>query len=187
MYTKCGSFSSAVNVFEEMVTREGFVEDVTLWNSLLDGYLKFGQINEGLAHFNKMQALGVLPDAYSLSILLGALGFKEGKQIHGYIVRHIFKSDPFLETALIGMYSSCSQIMEAWFVFDHLEDKSNVVVWNVMIGGFLENGGWEWSLKLYSLMKAENVKFVSESFSSSLSACVYGDVVDFGRDRKSVV
>ncbi|KAG8493475.1 hypothetical protein CXB51_010910 [Gossypium anomalum] len=181
MYTKCGSFSSAVNVFEEMVTREGFVKDVTLWNSLLDGYLKYGQINEGLAHFNKMQARGVLPDAYSLSILLGALGFKEGKQIHGYIVRHIFKSDPFLETALIGMYSSCSRIMEACFVFDHLEDKSNVVVWNVMIGGFLENGGWEWSLKLYSLMKAENVKFVSESFSSSLSACVYGDVVDFGR------
>ncbi|KAE8721594.1 hypothetical protein F3Y22_tig00015498pilonHSYRG00110 [Hibiscus syriacus] len=112
-----------------------------------------------------MQVLGIFPDAYSLSILLGALGFKEGKQIHGYIVRTMFKSDPFLETALIDMYSSCGRILEAWFVFDHLEVKSNVVVWNVMIGGFLENGWWEWSLKLYSLMKCENVKFVSESFS----------------------
>ncbi|GMI90481.1 hypothetical protein like AT2G40720 [Hibiscus trionum] len=181
MYTKCGSFPSAVNVFEEMVKREGFVKDVTFWNSLLDGYLKFGKNREGLAHFYQMQALGVFPDAYSLSILLGALGFKEGRQIHGYIVRNMFKSDPFLETALIDMYSSCGRILEAWFVFDHLEDKSNVVVWNVMIGGFLENGWWEWSLKLYSLMKGENVKFVSESFSNTLSACVCGNVVDFGR------
>lgn len=181
MYVKCGSFSSAVNVFEKMVEREGFAKDVTFWNSLLDGYLKFGRTREGLAHFYKMQAFGVLPDAYSLSILLGVVGFKEGKQIHGYIVRSMFKNDPFLETALIDMYSSCCRIMEAWFVFDHLEDKSNVVIWNVMIGGFFENGWWEWSLKLYSLMKGENVKFVSESFSSMLSACAYGDVVDFGR------
>ncbi|XP_022764847.1 pentatricopeptide repeat-containing protein At2g40720-like [Durio zibethinus] len=181
MYVKCGLFSYAVNVFEKMVEREAFVKDVTSWNSLLDGYFKFGQIKEGLAHFYKMQAFGLLPDAYSLSILLGVLGFKEGQQIHGYIVRNMFKSDPFLETALIDMYSNRSRIMEAWFVFHHLKDKSNVVVWNVMIGGFLENGWWEWSIKLYSLMKGENVKFVSESFSSTLSACGYGDVVDFGR------
>ncbi|XVF24355.1 hypothetical protein REPUB_Repub13aG0120800 [Reevesia pubescens] len=181
MYVKCGSFSYAVNVFEKTVEREVFVKDVTFWNSLLDGYFKFGKIKEGLAHFYKMQAFGVLRDAYSLSILLGVLGYKDGKQIHGYIVRNMFKSDPFLETALINMYSSCNRIMEAWFVFDHLEDKSNVVVWNVMIGAFFENGWWEWSLKLYSLMKGENVKFVSESFSSTLSACGHGGVVDFGR------
>ncbi|XWS65564.1 hypothetical protein CRYUN_Cryun05aG0124500 [Craigia yunnanensis] len=181
MYAKCGSFSYAVKVFETMVKREAFVKDVTFWNSLLDGYFKFGLLKEGLAHFYKMQSFGVLPDAYSLSILLGVLGYKEGKEIHGYIVRNMFKSDPFLETALIGMYSSCSRIMEAWFVFYHLEDKSNVVIWNVMVGGFFKNGWWEWSLKLYSLMKGENVKFVSESFGSTLSACGYGHVVDFGR------
>ncbi|XP_017984878.1 PREDICTED: pentatricopeptide repeat-containing protein At2g40720 [Theobroma cacao] len=181
MYVKCGLFSYAVNVFEKVVEREVFVEDVTFWNSLLDGFVKFGLIKKGLAHFYRMQAFGVLPDAYSLSILLGVLGYKEGKQIHGYIVRNVFKSDPFLETALIDTYLSCSRIMEAWCVFDYLEDKSNVVVWNVMIGGFFKNGLWEWSLKLYSLVKCENVKLVSESFTSTLSACGYGDVVAFGR------
>ncbi|KAK0591579.1 hypothetical protein LWI29_004375 [Acer saccharum] len=132
-----------------------------------------------------MQRLDVKPDEYSLSILLGVcdngiLGCKEGKQMHGYILRNMFNGDPFLDTAIVDMYLSCGQLAYAWCVFDKLGDKSSVVVWNVMIGGFCEKGLWECSLELYSLAKNESVKFLSTSFSTALSACGSSEDASFG-------
>ncbi|KAJ0045793.1 hypothetical protein Pint_06679 [Pistacia integerrima] len=109
-----------------------------------------------------MQSSGIRPDGYTLSILLGVcssrdLGCKEGRQIHGYIVRNIGNGDSFLDTAIIDMYLTWGQLKYGWRVFVMLSNKSSVVVWNVMIGGFCEKGLWECSLELYSLGKNEDV------------------------------
>ncbi|CAK7339991.1 unnamed protein product [Dovyalis caffra] len=183
MYFKCGSFGDAVNVFDKLPDSEVSVQDVTFWNSTLDGYFRFGHIKEGIAHFCRMQLFGVRPDAYSLCILLGASGGHLGyaKQIHGYSARNVFYCDPYLDSALIDIYFSCGRAMDAWCLFKYLEDKGNVVAWNVMIGGFGENGLWENSLEVYFLAKNENVKFVSASFTSTLSVCCQGEFVSFGR------
>ncbi|KAK1571576.1 hypothetical protein Q3G72_019419 [Acer saccharum] len=176
MYVKCGSLENAVKVFDELSEREVCTRDVTVWNSMTDGYFRFGCILEGIGQFCQMQWLDVKPDAYSLSILLGVcdngiLGCKEGKQMHGYILRNMFNGDPFLDTAIVDMYLSCGQLAYAWCVFDKWGDKSSVVVWKVVIGGFCEKGLWECSLELYSLAKNESVKFLSTLFSTALSAC----------------
>ena len=161
--------------------------DITVWNSVIHGYFKYGHFEEGLAQFCRMQGLGVRPDGYSLSILLGICDQLSwymalaGRQIHGYIIRNMFEGDPYLETALIGMYSSCSRPEEAWSLFGKLENRSNIVAWNVMIKGFVENGMWEKSLELYSLAKNESCKLVSASFTGTFTACSHGGVLDFGR------
>ena len=93
----------------------------------------------------------------------------------------MFEGDPYLETALIGMYSSCSRPEEAWSLFGKLENRSNIVAWNVMIKGFVENGMWEKSLELYSLAKNESCKLVSASFTGIFTACSHSGVLDFGR------
>ncbi|TXG49949.1 hypothetical protein EZV62_025824 [Acer yangbiense] len=185
MYVKCGSLENAVKVFDELSEREVCTRDVTVWNSMIDGHFRFGRILEGIGQFCRMQRLDVKPDAYSLSILLGVcnngiLGCKAGKQMHGYILRNMFNGDPFLDTAIVDMYLSCGQFAYAWCVFDKLGDKSSVIVWNVMIGGFCEKGLWECSLELYSLAKNESVKFLSTSFSTALSACGNSEDVSFG-------
>jgi pentatricopeptide repeat protein len=181
-YFKCGSFGNAVNVFDKLPESEVSGQDVTFWNSIVNGYFRFGHKKEGIAQFCRMQLFGVRPDAYSLCILLGAsdghLGY--AKQIHGYSVRKVFYGDPFLDSALIYMYFSCGRPLDAWRLFKDLEDKGNVVAWNVMIGGFGENGLWENSLEVYLLAKNENVKLVSASFTSTLSACCQGEFVSFG-------
>ncbi|KAK9283651.1 hypothetical protein L1049_011901 [Liquidambar formosana] len=185
MYVKCGSLSNAVQLFVKMSESEVAARDVTLWNSMIDGYFRYGHIKEGRVQFGRMQLLGIRPDAYSLSILLGVcdghLGYMEGKQIHAYIVRNMFDGDPFLDTALIDMYSSYGRPMDAWQVLEKFEDKNNVVVWNAMIGGFCENGLWENSLELFALMKNGNCTFVSTSFTSALTACSQGEDTSFGR------
>lgn len=185
MYVKCGSLDYAVRVFDELTESQALIQDVTIWNSLIDGYFRYGRLEEGVHKFGQMQLLGVRPDEYSLSILLGVcdghLGSLQVKQIHGYVVRNMFNGDPYLETALIDMYSSCRRLRDAFILFDNLVDSSNVVAWNVLISRLIENNLWEYSLRLYSLAKNENVDLVSATFSSALSACCCGEDVCFGR------
>ncbi|KAK0591965.1 hypothetical protein LWI29_010885 [Acer saccharum] len=152
MYVKCGSLEDAVKVFDEFSEREVCSGDVTVWNSMIDGYFRFGCILEGIGQFCRMQRLDVKPDAFSLSILFGVC---DNGILGCYILRNMFNGDPFLDTAIVDMYLSCSQLAYAWCVFDKLGDKSSVEVWNVMIGGFCEKGSWECSLELYSLAKNE--------------------------------
>lgn len=185
MYVRCGSLDDAVRVFDELAESQASIQDVTIWNSLIDGYFRYGNLGEGICKFGEMRLLGVRPDEYTLSILLGAcdglLGCMQGKQIHGYVVRNMFSGDTFLETALIDMYSSCGRPRDAFILFDNLVDRSNVVAWNVLISRLTENNLWEYSLRFYSLAKNENVDLVSATFSSALSACCCGGDMCFGR------
>ncbi|KAF8397044.1 hypothetical protein HHK36_018682 [Tetracentron sinense] len=185
MYVKCGSLSNAVQVFVTISESEGSVEDPTVWNSIIDGYFRYGLVKDGVVQFRRMQSFGVRPDAFSLSILLGICNnsscLLHGKQIHAYIIRNVFEKEPFLETTLIDMYAKCSRTIEAWKVFEKLGDKSNAVAWNAMIGGFCENELWEKSLELFAFMKHENCKLGSATFSSVLTACACGEDVISGK------
>lgn len=184
MYVKCGSLWDAAKVFDNILDRENLAQDITIWNSIIDGYLRYGLIDEGITRFRQMQLMGVRPDAYSLSILLGSctghLGYVKGKEIHGYIFRNILNLDSFLESALIDMYLTCGRPMDAWLVFDKLEDKTNIVLWNVMIGGLCENGFWKYSLWLYSIIKKESIGLVCTTITSVLSASAHEDNIGFG-------
>ncbi|XP_042491024.1 pentatricopeptide repeat-containing protein At2g40720 [Macadamia integrifolia] len=185
MYVKCGYLDNAVKVFVSISECEDSVNDVTLWNSIIDGYFQYGFIHDAFLQFRLMQSLGVRPDGYSLSILLQicskSCNLVGGRQIHSYVVRQLLDGDPYLETALIDMYAKCCRPLDSWRVFDRMEDKSNDVPWNAMICGFCENGLWEKSLEFFVLMKSENCKLGSATFSSVLTACSDGEDMDFGR------
>lgn len=185
MYVKCGLLWNAIQVFDVMFECGDSAPDITVWNPVIDGYFKYGHFGEALAEFCRMQEIGIRPDGYSLSVVLGICDrlswYRGGRQIHGYIIRNMFEGDPYLETALIGMYSSCSRPMEAWTVFCKIENTGAIVAWNVMIRGFVENGMWEKSLELYSLAKNESCKLVSASFTGAFTACSFGQVPNFGR------
>ncbi|KAF9591825.1 hypothetical protein IFM89_008475 [Coptis chinensis] len=169
------------NVFVKVSESEVCVQDITLWNSIVDGYFKFGCFEDGIVQFCRMTGLGIRPDAYSLCIVLGVCSeFVAGKQIHGYIVRNVFMWDAFLESALIDMYMKCGCPMYAWRVFDKLEDKSSIVVRNVMIGGFCENGMWKKSFELYCQAKKDNCKLGSATFSNVIMVSSHADNLKFG-------
>ncbi|KAF2610347.1 hypothetical protein F2Q70_00008690 [Brassica cretica] len=179
MYVKCGSLDNAVQVFDGL----SHCGDVTVWNSLIDGYFKFRRFKDGFDLFRRMVVLGVRPDAFSLSILCKGGDFRrrEGKQIHGYMLRNSLGDDSFLKTALIDMYFKFGLGTYAWRVFLEVEDKSNVVLWNVMIVGFGDSGSSESSLELYVLAKSNGVKLVSTSFTGVLGACGRCENFGFGR------
>lgn len=204
MYVKCGCLENAVLVFGRLSDSEVLAKDVSIWNSMIDGYSRFGHVEKGLKQFCQMQSFGVRPDGYSLSIILNmcdneVLGLSEGKQIHGYIIRNMFDGDPYLDTAIIDMYLSWGNSIYARCVFDSFGDRSSsVAMWNVMIRGMCDNGLWECSLELYSLAKNEDVELGSTSFSSVLGASgtgedwrsgmqIHCDVIRMGLERDPYV
>ncbi|KAI3925142.1 hypothetical protein MKW98_009792 [Papaver atlanticum] len=183
MYIKCGSIGYASLVFDKITEREDNVHDVTLWNSIIDGYFRYGWTNDGFVQFRRMQSLGVKPDAYTISIVLrmDISDLLRGKEIHGYLLKNIYQHDHFLDTALIDMYVKCGRILEAWNIFDNLVDKSNTVTWNTIISGFHRNGLWDKSLEYFVLMKNRGCcKLESSTFSIVLTACSDGEVAVFG-------
>ncbi|CAL1391668.1 unnamed protein product [Linum trigynum] len=188
MYVKCGSLLDAVQVFDKLPERELLAGDSSIWNSIADGYFRFGRVEEGVSHFRRMQSSGIRPDAYSLCIVVGYLGYEEGRQIHAYVVRNLLGSDPFLESSLLDMYFRCARPMTSCRMFQALENRRrNVVSWNVMLGGLAENGLWESSLELYMLAKSEEMELVSASFTNILGACGQGECVSFGEQVHSDV
>ncbi|KAI3470969.1 hypothetical protein Pfo_027632 [Paulownia fortunei] len=184
LYVKCGSLCSAVKLFDNVSQCGVLGEDVALWNSIIDGYSKNGFFEEGMVQFRRMQVLNVKPDGYTLCIFLGMcngfLGISYVKEIHGYVLRNMFDDDPFVITAMIDMYSNSCRPMDAWNVFEKLENKYCIAVWNAMINGFCENGFWRNGLQLYSLAKSEGLELGSTTFSSVLTACSQGEAMDFG-------
>ncbi|KAF5175598.1 Pentatricopeptide repeat-containing protein, partial [Thalictrum thalictroides] len=186
MYVKCGFLCHAVQVFVKVSESEKVQQDVTLWNSIIDGCFRCGRVREGVDWFRRMKFMGVRPDVYSLCSILGVCsdlsGVVGGKQVHGYVVRNIFECDAFLDSALIDMYMKCGQPIDAWRVYDKLEDKSNVVVRNVMIGGFCKNGMWEKSFEFYAQTKKEGCKFGSAMLSNILMVCSQTGNLNFGME-----
>ncbi|KAJ4906692.1 Pentatricopeptide repeat-containing protein [Raphanus sativus] len=156
LYVKCGSLGYAVQVFDGLSQ----CGDVTVWNSLIDGYFRFRRFKDGFDLFRRMVVLGVRPDGFSLSIGVSVL-CKGGDFGKG-------KGNRFM-----GVY--------AWRLFLEVEDKSNVVLWNVMIVGFGDSGVCESSLELYVLAKSNGVKLVSTSFTGVLGACGRSENFCFGR------
>lgn len=191
MYVKCGSLCNAVQVFDFISQCEDFDRDVTIWNAMLDGYIRNGLTEECMGLFRRMQEIGVKSDEYSLSILLGLfngrMGLSKAKEVHGYVIRNSFGHDPFVVTTLIDIYSNCGRPKDAWCVFGSVQDKDNIVMWNALIRGLSENGLWRNSMRLYSLAKDRGCKLMSTTFSCTLKACAEGEDIDFGRQVHSDV
>ncbi|KAK4718305.1 hypothetical protein R3W88_016643 [Solanum pinnatisectum] len=191
MYVKCGSLCNAVQVFDFISQCEDFDRDVTIWNAMLDGYIRNELTEECMGLFRRMQEIGVKSDEYSLSILLGLfngqMGLSKAKEGHGYVIRNSFGHDPFVVTALIDMYSNCGRPKDAWCVFEGVQDKDNIVMWNALIRGLSDNGLWRNSMRFYSLAKNRGCKLMSTTFSCTLKACAEGEDIDFGRQIHSDV
>ncbi|KAL4189979.1 hypothetical protein AMTRI_Chr08g168200 [Amborella trichopoda] len=197
MYSKCGCLDEALIVFNNTSHR-----DMAIYNAMIDGYFQQGFAEEGAGFFREMQSLGIRPDGFSLSILLGGFslskphshgsslstnigpcdhstGLHLGKQIHGFIIRNSMLGDPFLGTNLMGFYFSFGDLNSATNVFHEMPER-NFVSWNTIIGGLAQNEGMGESLEMFKLMMREKIKPGSEAFSSVLTACSNGEDSTFG-------
>ncbi|XP_030448415.1 pentatricopeptide repeat-containing protein At5g08305 isoform X1 [Syzygium oleosum] len=176
-YAKCGDVDSARALFDSMPER-----DVVSWSSLIDGYVKSGEHREAMALFDRMRYIGPMANEVTMvSVLcacahLGAL--EKGKMMHRYLVENKLPTTLMLQTSLLDMYAKCGAIDEALAVFDTVPvNKTDVLIWNAIIGGLATHGFAEDALRLFDEMQRTRIKPDEITYLCLLSACAHGGLV----------
>lgn len=176
-YAKCGDMVLARQLFDLMPQR-----DVVSWSCLIDGYVKIGEYKEALAVFEEMRVLGPKANEVTMvSVLcacahLGALDL--GRLMHFHVMGDGLPMTLVLRTSLVDMYAKCGAISEALDVFRGvLNGKSDVLLWNAMIGGFAAHGLVKEALELFTEMQVVGIVPDEISYLSLLSACAHGGLV----------
>ncbi|KAK1557482.1 hypothetical protein Q3G72_025530 [Acer saccharum] len=147
MYAKCDSLNDARGVFDIMADH-----NVVSYNAMIEGYSRQEKLCDALELFHGMRLGFVLPSLLTFVSLLGVSAalftLELSKQIHGLIIKYGVSLDLFAGSALIDVYSKCSCIKDARIVFDAMNEK-DIVVWNAMLFGYIQQLENEEVLKLY--------------------------------------
>nr|XP_016452311.1 PREDICTED: putative pentatricopeptide repeat-containing protein At5g59200, chloroplastic [Nicotiana tabacum] len=211
LYGKCGEFSDAKRMFDEMPQRDvvastvmiscyldhGLVrkamdefwlvstKDNVCWTAMIDGLARNGEMNMALELFREMQMEGVKPNEVTIVCVLSAcaqLGALElGKWVHSYVEKYNIEVNHIVGSALVNMYSRCGDIDEAASLFEDLEAR-DVTTYNSMIVGYALNGRSTEAIKIFQRLIRDGIKPTSITFSAVLNACSHGGLVDIGFD-----
>ncbi|RYR24681.1 hypothetical protein Ahy_B02g058198 [Arachis hypogaea] len=133
MYSKCGHLHLARNIFNIAI------KDEVSYNMLIMGYSQTSDCLESLNLFSEMILSGMVPDIVSfmgaISACANLASMKQGKEIHGLLVRQHFYRHLFVANSLLDLYTKCGRIDLASKVFDCIEYK-DTTSWNTMILGY---------------------------------------------------
>ncbi|XP_027361716.1 pentatricopeptide repeat-containing protein At3g51320 [Abrus precatorius] len=181
MYACCGVIRVARVIFDSMLTRDlvswnsivdGYMvaaelsdahqlfgvmpeRNLITWNVMISGYLKARNPGYAMKLFREMCRMGLRGNARTMVCVATACGrsarFKEGRSVHGSIVRMFMRSSLILDTALIDMYCKCGRVEIAQRVFERMTNR-NLVSWNAMILGHCIRGCPEDGLNLFDVM-----------------------------------
>ncbi|XP_062148840.1 pentatricopeptide repeat-containing protein At5g48910-like [Alnus glutinosa] len=97
---------------------------------------------------------------------------EEGKQVHGLVVKYGLDSDEFVVSNLVRMYVMCGVLEDAHVLFlrnviefdnggevvrNKRREEGNVVLWNVMVDGYVRLGKFEAARELFDRMPQRSV------------------------------
>ncbi|OMO78062.1 hypothetical protein COLO4_24864 [Corchorus olitorius] len=170
MYAVCGIIHYVQKLFDESPER-----DVVSWTTRIQAFVKMGFAKEAIGAYFDMCREKLRPDKRTLVVVLSAcsrLGdLSLGTQIHENIcdVCDIY-SDVFLGNALIDMYMKCGDADSARQLFHEMPVK-NVVSWNSMISGLVQQGQYKEALDVYNDMQRIRLKPDSVTLVAVLNAC----------------
>ncbi|GMY07571.1 pentatricopeptide repeat-containing protein At2g13600-like [Fagus crenata] len=143
--------------FLERMSLEDSVPNLVSWSAVIGGFSQNGYDEEAIELLYRMQEAGFGPNARTLASVLPACARLEklslGKEIHGYITRHEFMSNPFVVNglvdvyrrglqsntfvggALVEMYCKCHSLAAAQMAFDAVSER-DIATWNALISGY---------------------------------------------------
>uniref|UniRef100_A0A0D9V2S1 Pentacotripeptide-repeat region of PRORP domain-containing protein n=1 Tax=Leersia perrieri TaxID=77586 RepID=A0A0D9V2S1_9ORYZ len=169
-YGKCGEVDNAREVFDAMPERT-----VVSWNSMLMGYIRNGRIDEAAELFYEMRVEGVLPTRVSVLSFLSASADLEaldgGRQGHAVAVSSGLEMDLILGSSMINFYCKVGLVEAAEGIFEQMVER-DVVTWNLMISGYLQDGQIDKAFNTCHRMLNNGLKFDCVTLASIIMACV---------------
>ncbi|KAH7661998.1 Tetratricopeptide-like helical domain-containing protein [Dioscorea alata] len=129
------------------------------YNTMLSVYLHQDYFSEVLELLRLMCHNDCKIDSVTLVNAVSAcarcLDLNLGRVMHAYILRNGFDSDVYVATSLIELYSKCGHLSFACWLFSKMSFR-NIVSWNSLIHGCVENGFPRVSLKLFFFMQLQD-------------------------------
>ncbi|KAF8413497.1 hypothetical protein HHK36_001484 [Tetracentron sinense] len=168
MYAKCRCLPDARKLFDTMPQT-----DLVTWNGMIGGYVQNGFIGEAWYMFHEMLSACVKPDSITFASFLPSVsemaGLKQGKEIHGYILRHGVSLDVFLKSALIDIYFKCRDVEMARKIFNRTATV-DVVICTAMISGYVLSGMNNDALEIFRWLLGLHMRPTSVTLASVLPA-----------------
>ncbi|XP_021734558.1 putative pentatricopeptide repeat-containing protein At5g52630 [Chenopodium quinoa] len=171
MYAKCGDMLSAQKMFDEMPERNR-----VSWNSMIVGFLDNEKYDEALLGFKGVLCeKSIVPDEVTASSALTACanmngGLDIGKEVHSVVFKRGLIASSYVQNSLMDMYCKCGSSEGAVILFTSFAEK-DVVTWNVIITGFLQNNNFEEALKYFVIMRSQTILPDEASYSTAVNAC----------------
>jgi pentatricopeptide repeat protein len=168
-YAQCGDVTSASSTFDKMTSR-----DVVSWTTMITVYVQHGHGDKALQVFSAMVSEGFHPNEFTVCSVLKACAEEKalrfGKQLHGAVVKKLYKEDIHVGSALVTMYARCGDVFDAQAVFDKMP-RRNTITWTSMISGYTQSGYGEKAIILFRKMKMRRVFVNNLTIVGLLSAC----------------
>ncbi|KAK7257917.1 hypothetical protein RIF29_32238 [Crotalaria pallida] len=187
MYSKCGSFREAYNVFGgcvgmvDLVSKNAMVaaccrekkmdmafnvfwkypelNDIVSWNTLIAGYAQNGFMEKSLALFSEMIENGIGCNEHTLASVLSACSglkcLKLGTCVHAWVLKNGYKSNQFISSGIVDLYSKCGNIRYAESVYAGIGIKSPFAVAS-LIAGYSSQGNMAEAQRLFDSLTERN-------------------------------
>lgn len=176
---KSGNLDEAREVFDQMPER-----DVVCWNSMIGGYVQNCLFKEAVGMFFDMIGHGIKPSPVTIASLIKACEesrvLKLGKCVHGFVLAFGMGDDVLALTALLYMYCNMGDTESACRVFNDMPSR-NLVSWNAMISGYVQNGMTHESFSLFHRLVLSGAVFDSGTLVSLIQGCSQTANLENGR------
>lgn len=178
MYGRCGDLAGARQVFNFVSPR-----DVVSYNAMLGLYAQQANAEECVSLYEQMSKEGLSPDKVTYINVLESFHtpavLKEGKKIHGFIVKDGLNSDVRVGTALVSMFVRCGNVVTAKKAFEEIAAR-DVVAWNATIAALAQCGHYEDAFEQYYRMRSDGVVPNRTTYLSVLKACSTSKALEAG-------
>ncbi|KAI6686781.1 hypothetical protein NL676_032694 [Syzygium grande] len=180
MYGWLDSVGAARSLFDKSTCK-----DSVSWTVLARLYLTENKPRSALDLFGEMVNLAVKFDSVALATAIGACGqlksLHEGRKLQEIARRCGLESDVLVGNSLLQMYIDCASISDARAIFDQMPSR-DVISWTTIIHGYVKQGGFHESLKLFQHMNKDGIKPDALSISTLLPACARMTACKHGKE-----
>ncbi|XP_021801507.1 pentatricopeptide repeat-containing protein At4g19191, mitochondrial-like [Prunus avium] len=126
------------------------------WNSAIRESVNQSRPHKALLLFFQMKQNGLEPNNFTFPFLAKACAklsnLKFSQIIHTNVLKSPFRSDVFVQTAMLDMYVKCDRLADAYILFERIPMR-DVACWNVMLMGFAQLGFLDKVLRLFHEMR----------------------------------
>mmetsp|Transcript_66780 Transcript_66780/g.159765 ORF Transcript_66780/g.159765 Transcript_66780/m.159765 type:complete len:1049 (-) Transcript_66780:193-3339(-) len=155
----CGDLRGAFGVLDDMKSSTRLRPDEIMYNTLLDGCAQSGLVAEGERVLEQMQAEGVSPSSYTLTVIAKLMGNARRVDrafvlIQELTTKYRFKANAHVHAALIQACLTCRDVSRAEKVLEQMVSERMQVeprTWQGIVRGAIAAGNYEQAANIMAL------------------------------------